>query len=156
YTSEAINVVLLPDGPTALPLEILSQLGHIPQLGTCQPLGAPACFNRLIAYDDAEIAIFLESGSIVTAGWLERLLEALRSDAGYGLAGPSTNLAWNEQHLQDAPSAEAEDQEVEAYATQVAHRYHDTCRSLEPLHSLNDFCYTVKREVITAIGWADE
>src|SRR5262249_41297569 len=111
YTSEAINVVLLPDGPTALPLEILSQLGHIPQLGTCQPLGAPACFNRLIAYDDAEIAIFLESGSIVTAGWLERLLEALRSDAGYGLAGPSTNLAWNEQHLQDAPSAEAEDQE---------------------------------------------
>ena len=40
--------------------------------------------------------VLLESGSLVSPGWLEALA-ALDTDPVNGLAGPSTNLAWNEQ-----------------------------------------------------------
>jgi hypothetical protein len=45
----------------------------------------------------ADIVVLLESGSLVGPGWLDRLLAALDADPRPGLAGPSTNLAWNEQ-----------------------------------------------------------
>ena len=31
----------------------------------------------------------------------------------------------------------------------------DRCMTLEPLHSLSDFCYVVRNEVVAAIGAAD-
>ena len=156
HTPAPHALVLLPDGPDPTTAAALSQHHGVPQLATDQALGAPACFNRLIAYDQAKVVIFLESGVIVTPGWLERLVEALDAEPCHGLAGPSTNMAWNEQRLPGAPDAEAVADVIEAYATQVAHRYHGAYRSLEPLYSLGDFCYAVKREVIEAIGGSDE
>ena len=156
HTLAPYKLVLLPDGPDHATMAALSQHHDVPQLGTDQALGAPACFNRLIAYDQAEVVVFLESGVIVTPGWLEHLVEALNADPCHGLAGPSTNMSWNEQRLPDAPDATAALDAIEAYAIQVAHSHHGRYRSLEPLYSLNDFCYAVQREVIEAIGGSDE
>lgn len=156
HTPEPFDLILLPDGPDTATADALTQLKEHPQLATDQALGASACFNRLISYDQADVVVFLESGSIVTPGWLERLLEALYAGPSHGLAGPSTNRAWNEQRLSDALSAEAPAQVVETYAARVAKRYQGVYRTLEPLYSLADFCYVVKREVIEAIGAADE
>ena len=156
HTLAPYNLVLLPDGPDRATMAALSPRHDVPQLGTERALGAPACFNRLITYDQAEVVVFLESGVIVTPGWLEYLVEALHADPGHGLAGPSTNMAWNEQRLPDAPDATAAPGAIEAYAIQAAHSYRGRYRSLEPLYSLNDFCYAVKREVIEAIGSSDE
>lgn len=155
-TPEPFDLILLPDGPDPATASALARLQDLPQLTTDRVLGAPACFNRLISYNRADIVVFLESGSIVTPGWLGRLLDALNADPNYGLVGPSTNRAWNVQRLCDAPEAEAPIQTVEAYATQVAQHYQGVYRTLEPLHSLSDFCYVVKREVLEDIGGADD
>lgn len=114
--------------------------------------GAPAAFNELARRTSAPVLVFLESGVLVSPGWLERLLDALDADPRRGLAGPSTNRAWNEQCV--APAAGEE--ELEENAAAVAARFGDTARTLAPLYSLGDFCLAVRREVLDATGGADE
>ena len=97
HTPEEHAVLLLPDGPDAETRAVLDELGDVPRLDGDRPLGPPACFNRLVSADDAAVYVLLESGSTVGPEWLGRLLAALAADPRHGLAGPSTNRAWNEQ-----------------------------------------------------------
>src|SRR5262245_49640269 len=126
------------------------------QIPTVRTTGRAGVFNQLISFDNAEIVLFLEAGTIMAAGALERIEAALRGHTEVGLAGPSTNRAWNEQCLQNAPGSQACPEEINRFAEARAGDAGDTCSLLEPLHSLGDFCYAVKRAVIDAVGAADE
>ena len=55
---------------------------------TDAPAGAAACLNRLAEETSADTLMLLESGAIVSPGWLERLLAALAADPRHGLASP--------------------------------------------------------------------
>jgi glycosyltransferase involved in cell wall biosynthesis len=147
-----LHVVLLPDGPDAETRAALDRLGDVQRLGTARPRGTAACFNRLASRTDADVLVLLESGALVGPGWLERLLAALTADPATGLAGPSTNRSWNEQGV--FPHADAASV-VEA-AEAVGARFGSLTRPLTPLHSLADFCYAIRRDVIEAVGAADE
>src|ERR1051326_7908904 len=116
------------------------------------PNGA-ACFNRLMRTTSTPVVVLLESGALVAPGWLESLLDAL-GQSGAGLAGPSTNRAWNEQAA-FAGAGESQSELLRA-ATEANRRFGSSRRTLAPLFSLGDFCYAVKREVFDAIGDADE
>ena len=128
---------------TAIPHEILL-LGNGP---------AAACFNQLASHDDAPVVVFLEAGVIVGPEWLDRLLAGLAADPRNGLAGPSTNNAWNEQR---AFTGGGTLDDVARVAATAASRFGNETRRLAPLYSLADFCIAVRREVIDAIGAADE
>ena len=78
-------------------------------------------------------------------------MEAL-AQPGRGLAGPSTNRSWNEQEVFSGARAS----DVARTAALARQRFGSAARSLEPLHSLADFCLAVSRQVIEAIGGADE
>jgi glycosyltransferase involved in cell wall biosynthesis len=153
-TNVPFSLLLLPDGPDAEMTAALVALADIPQFATEYARGGAACFNRLVANTESEIVILLESGARVAPGWLEHLLHALETDCTYGLAGPSTNLSWNEQGA--FPGAGGSDEEIRCTALEAARRFRSARRTLEPLYSLADFCYLVRREVFTAVGEADE
>ncbi|MCI0393431.1 MAG: glycosyltransferase [Chloroflexi bacterium] len=153
-TAPTVQLILLPDGPGPGMKQALRGLGDILQFATEEPLGPPACFNRLAANSDATIVVLLESGVCVAPYWLDRLLAALDADSKNGLAGPSTNRAWNEQGV--FPNAGGTVTEIARTGQEAAQRFGTQYRTLEPLYSLADFCYAVKREVIEAIGRADE
>ena len=154
HTSGDVTTVLLPDGPDPATAAALTELNGLPQFGTAEPLGAPACFNRLVTATDAQVHVLLESGARVGPGWLDHLLEALAADPRHGLAGPSTNASWNEQ--QAFPRAGTSPAEVARTAIEAALRFGRSWRTLEPLYSLGDFCYAVRREVVETVGPADE
>ena len=154
HTRQPVVTMLLPDGPDREMAQALSTLTHLPQLATPDPQGPAACFNRLAASGDGQILVLLESGSVVGPGWLDHLLAALAVDPSNGLAGPSTNRSWNEQGV--FPKVGGSPVEVEQTATLAERRFAGAWRTLEPLYSLADFCYAVKREVVEAIGAADE
>ena len=154
HTEQPVQVLLLPDGPDRDVQQILRSLHHLPQLATSEPRGVAACFNRLVSTASADVFILLESGSLVGPGWLDYLLAALDSDPRHGLAGPSTNHAWNEQGI--FPHAGDKPEMIAYMAREAAQRFGPAWRVLEPLHSLSDFCYAVRREVVDAIGAADE
>src|SRR6185369_5962015 len=89
---------LLPDGPDQATARLLDgELRGLARAGSEAPRGAAAAFNRLTRATAAEVMVFLESGARVAPGWLEALLGALAEDPTVGLAGPSTDSAWNQQ-----------------------------------------------------------
>src|SRR5262245_56103496 len=147
-TALPFDLVLLPDGPDAPTRAALSTRRDFHQLGTDEPRGPPACFNRLVAASQADVYVLLESGSLVAPGWLEYLLAALDADPRNGLAGPSTNAAWNEQGA--FPRCTGTSADIARTAREAARRFRTTARTLEPLYSLSDFCYVVRREVVQA------
>lgn len=149
-----VEVLLLADGPDGQTRRALADLRRLRQSPTSRALGAPACFNRLASETDAEVVILLESGAVPGPGAIDRLAEALEREPRAGLAGPSTNNAWNEQ---GAFSGAAGDRGgIERTARDAARRYRRRTQSLAPLYSLADFCLAVRREVIDAVGGADE
>ena len=156
HTDPGVQLVLLPDGPdqpTAAALTDDAELAAIEQWATPEPRGMAACFNRLASRSTAGVVVLLESGALVGPRWLELLLAALDRD-GCGLAGPSTNLSWNEQEIQRYGRSDAE--AIRRDAAQAVRRFGTAARTLDPLYSLADFCYAVRREVIDAIGPAEE
>ncbi len=153
-TPSQVEILLLPDGPDAATIAALDELKDFPQSATTEARGAPACFNRLVTSSDANVLVLLESGARVGPGWLSHLLAALDEDERNGLAGPTTNLSWNEQGVY--PHAGSATEEIARTARETVARFGDETRTLEPLYSLADFCYAVRREVIEAIGGADE
>src|SRR5215213_9954665 len=122
--------------------------------GTPDARGAAACFNRLASTTDADVLVLIESGIQVAPGSLARLLAALAADPRNGIAGPSTNNSWNEQGA--FPRCSGNIAQIIATSNEAAQRFGTELRTLEPLHSLSDFCYAVRREVIDAVGAADE
>lgn len=157
-TTRPVEVLLLVDGPDDTLQATLPQFAGVAQSSTPKPLGAPTCFNRLAAFNEADVLIFLESGALVGPDWLTHLLAALEADPAHGLAGPSTNRSWNEQAIKLGGITPGRDRlpDVAQVAAEAAHRFSGQWRTLAPLHSLADFCYAVRREVVAAIGAADE
>jgi glycosyltransferase involved in cell wall biosynthesis len=156
YTGPGVRLVLLPDGPdepTAAALGGDPGLAAIEQWATPEPRGMAACFNRLASRSPAGVVVLLESGALVGPRWLDLLLAALDRE-GCGLAGPSTNVSWNEQGIQ--PRAHGDDAAVAREAADALRRFGAAARTLDPLYSLADFCYAVRREVIDTIGLTEE
>jgi len=144
---------LLPDGPDAPTSAALARYGGVTSLPLNAPAGAAAAFNQLAADPAADVIVFLESGCQVAPGWLPPLLAALE-DPTIGLAGPSTNACWNEQGA--FPQCTRSPAAIASVAEEAARRFGNERRTLEPLYSLADFCYAVRRDVIEQIGPADE
>jgi glycosyltransferase involved in cell wall biosynthesis len=153
-TAHDFQLLLLPDGPDSATSAALSRMSDTPQAATARPTGAAACFNRLANYNKADVVVLLESGCVVGPNWLSHLLAALDADARNGLAGPSTNRSWNEQNIRPRGGDSA--REVARVAREAEMSFAGETRTLEPLYSLADFCYAVRREVIEAVGGADE
>jgi glycosyltransferase involved in cell wall biosynthesis len=148
------ELLLLPDGPDADTRAALARMRRLPQSGTAQASGPPACFNRLASASDADVVVQIESGAVPGRGAIDRLVDALEHEPGAGLAGPSTNSAWNEQCV--FPGAAGDAAAVAHTAREAVRRFPRATQALGPLHNLADFCFAVRREVIEAIGGADE
>ena len=100
--------------------------------------------------------MLLESGAIVTPGWLGKLLAPL-NDPMVAISGPSTNSSWNEQNvLTGSEGIGWTVQQINDYAAKVTRQYSNQWRSLDTLHSLGDFCYLFKRSVAEQLGGFDE
>lgn len=147
------RILLLPDGPDPATRAALAAI-DMPQDGTVAAAGPPACFNRLARRDRADVVVLLESGCTVGSGWLDALLAAFRSRPKVGLAGPSTNRAWNQQAA--FPGRGGTPTEVAATSEEARRRFGSRVRSVAPLLGLGDFCLAVSRPVLDAVGAADE
>lgn len=153
-TSLRFKLLLLGDGPDPASIRALREFAAIEQSSTADARGAAACFNRLIHHQPADVFVLLESGCQLSPDCLEKLVSALQRSPKHGLAGPSTNRAWNQQGVfRDASGSE---EDVANTAVLAARRFGNCCRTLEPLYSLGDFCYAVRRQVVEKVGDADE
>src|SRR6266852_3436172 len=156
HTPEPYEVVVLAEETPQQYVPAHSGNTTYRQIMVPVPFSTPSALNRLLIACTTPFILLLESGAIVTAGWLTRLLAPL-SDPLVGLSGPSTNISWNEQQVvQGNRSIGWSGPQIDAYAANAAVRYSNQSRPLDVLHSLGDFCYLFKRSVALQLGGFDE
>jgi squalene synthase HpnC len=93
--------------------------------------------------------VLLNNDTIVTAGWLGRLLRHLR-DPSVGMVGPVTNFSGNESCI---PVTYRNLEELEAFAAERGHRHQGRAFDIEMLAF---FCAALRRSTLEAVGPLDE
>jgi GT2 family glycosyltransferase len=148
------EVIVVDNGSDAETVNFLRSASHAePRLKVLfnnQNLGFARANNiGLQAAGDFDYAIFLNNDTLVTPGWLEKLIAHL-DDPAIGLVGPVTNWAGNEARIETDYTSPAEiDAFVERYTRRRAGRIFD-------ISMLALYCAAIRKPVLDQIGPLDE
>lgn len=153
-TPRDFELMILVDGTNLEKERMMRQYSDLHLVLVPEAVGRAACFNMLTQGIDAAVYVFLESGVVAAPGWLDIMLEKLEADPTHGIVGPSTNLCWNEQGR--GANCDGSIVGLQNGARQTRTLFGEQVQTLEPLYSLAEFCYVVKKEVVEALGAADE
>jgi len=105
--------------------------------------------NRALAVASGEYIVFLNNDTVVTRGWLSRLIHHL-DDARVGMVGPVTNWSGNESKIDVDYDGM---QEMEAFATAYTQAHEGVTFDIDVLAF---FCTAMRRSVMDEVGPLDE
>jgi GT2 family glycosyltransferase/glycosyltransferase involved in cell wall biosynthesis len=124
-----------------------------------EPHGYTIAANLGLRAATGDYVILLNSDTVVTLGWIDRIVRCGESDPGIGILGPLSNAAshqsipdlradgaWATNPLPGFTSPDG----VAALLARVSPRRYPR------LPFINGFCYAIKRVVIDTIGYLDE
>jgi len=147
-----------PDTAAYLRDFMVGQPGVLVRHETAQ--GYTLAANAGMRLSGADFVVLLNSDTIVTYLWLDRLIECARSDPRIGLVGPLSNTAsWQSvPRLFDAAGDWAENRlekggSPDDVATLIAGA---SLRVYPRVGFLNGFCLLIRRQLVEAIGLFDE
>ncbi len=162
HTTAPYGLILVDDGSAAATRDYLAAFSAQHEavlLRNEQALGYTFAANQGLRHTTADYVILLNSDTIVTPEWLDRLIACAASSAQIGLAGPLSNAAtwqsipevqangnWALNVLPEGLSAAEMGELVARYAAAV----------YPSMPFLNGFCLLIRRQVIEQIGYFDE
>ncbi len=114
-------------------------------------LGFPKAVNQGIVQSKGDYVLILNNDTVVTAGWLERMIEVAESDPKIGIVGPISNEVSGLQKDNDAKYETIE--EMHKYAAEISIKNKGEVFNFPRVAFL---CTLIKREVINEIGGLDE
>ena len=94
--------------------------------------------------------LLLNNDVVVTTGWLDRMLRALRGDSRVGLVGPTSNFVSGPQQIEAGYESLTD---LDGFAWDRGKLQNGL---LIEVNRLVGFCLLIRREVIEAIGPLDE
>jgi GT2 family glycosyltransferase len=106
--------------------------------------------NQAVREATGEYLVFLNNDTVVTQGWIERLLAQFQSDPAIGLVGPVTNATGNEALI---PVSYTTPAEMEAFAHDCAITM--SMRSFD-IRMLAFYCVMTRRDQYENMGGLDE
>ena len=123
------------------------------------PHGYTLAANLGMRAATADYVAVLNSDTLVTHGWLERIVACGESSERIGILGPLSNAASHQSLPQLREGTEWATNPLPAFATEdglakLLERVSPRTRPRLPF--VNGFCYVVKRQVFEAIGYFDE
>ena len=162
FSDHPYSLILVDDGSDAPTKDFLTRFA---EQNDCDLLrnevarGYTLAANQGLRRSSADFVILLNSDTIVSRGWLNRLIACAESNPKIGLVGPLSNAAswqsipeiidfgdWAENPLPLNIS-------IADMADWVAEK---SWRLYPPMTFLNGFCMLIRREVIDEIGYFDE
>lgn len=150
YTDLPYELILIDNASTDGTREYLRSLGNVTLIENEENRGFPAAANQGIRAAKGEQILLLNNDTVVTTGWLERLVDVLRSDPKIGLVGPCSNSVSGSQQV---PVTYHDLSCLDGFAWGWA-RIH---RGLvEETDRLVGFCLLIRRELIETVGLLDE
>ena len=155
-TDEPYELVLVDNGSTDGTPDYLKALAasaeRVSVVLNAENRGFPAGCNQGLTVARGEQVLLLNNDTVVTTGWLSRLLHALHSDPKVGLAGPCSNRVSGEQHV-PVTYSEGDLNGLDGFAWEWGRRHDGVA---EETDRLVGFCLLIARAVIDAIGLLDE
>ena len=148
FTHEPYELIFVDNNSTDDTLLYLQEL-NITVLYNTENRGFPAAVNQGIEVAQGKQILLLNNDTIVTTGWLRRMLNRLYSDQDIGLVGPHSNNTGGDQRI----TVDYHLSELEDFAQSIS--YHNREQQIN-IHQLMGFCLLIKREVIEQIGLFDE
>ena len=163
-TGRRFRLIVVNDGSDAATTRFLRAFAERNPAATVieraePPHGYTIAANRGLEISRSDYAILLNSDTVVSPGWLGRLVTHGEADETIGVLGPLSNAAshqsvpeirhgaaWAVNSLPDWLTVDAMGLLAERGAPRTATR----------LPFLNGFCYAIKRRVIDAVGVLDE
>ncbi|AUI69528.1 glycosyltransferase [Beggiatoa leptomitoformis] len=162
YSTAPYHLILVDDGSATETHDYLADYAKgemATLLRNEQARGYTCAANQGLHASQNPYSLLLNSDTIVSAHWLERLVACANSAPEIGLVGPLSNTAsW-----QSIPAIESKGDWAEnplptdMSVPQFANRVAALSNRLYPrIPFLNGFCLLIKRAVITQIGYFDE
>ena len=163
HTLPPYHLILVDDGSDPLTRDFLIHFTRtnpgVTRLRNETPQGYTRAANQGLAQTTADYIVLLNSDTLVTPGWLDRLVACAESDSHIGLVGPLSNTAsWQsipevDQAGDWAVNLLPRGVTVEEMARLVAHY---SARLYPSMPFLNGFCLMIKRPVLDQLGLFDE
>ncbi|MFZ5906223.1 MAG: glycosyltransferase [Nitrospirota bacterium] len=155
HTPEPHEIIVVDNGSTDETAENLPLFAaknpNLTIIRNTTNLGFAAGNNQGIAVARGEFIVLLNNDTIVTAGWLGRMLDVFRRHPETGVVGPMSNYVSGPQlieHLQHNSIAE-----IDSFAE---HWSREHAGQSFPLYRVVGFCLLTARRVIEQIGGLDE
>ena len=158
WNRTAFEIVVVDDASTDLELKahlvLLAETGRVTLLTNPENLGFTRSVNRGMKLHRERDVVLLNSDTLVSGDWIDRLQRAALSDPMVGTANPLTNAS----HIGSYPfralvgdvAFEISDEEVDALAARANQgRY-------VAVHLTVGFCMYIRRAVLDAVGYFDD
>jgi GT2 family glycosyltransferase len=164
HTGLPYSLIVVDDGSNEETARFLAQFadshGALP-IRNEQAHGYTKAANQGLRYSEGEYVVLLNSDTVVTSDWLDRMIACAESDPRIGMVGPLSNTAswqsipeiinqagddWAENRLPDGMTADQMGRLVAQYSGRLYPR----------IPFLNGFCLMIKRNLIKEIGYFDE
>ncbi len=162
YTAPPYSLILVDDGsdtPTKSYLEDFAISYGVHLIRNDAARGYTFASNQGMRFSTADYVVLLNSDTIVTPEWIDRMVECAESDARTGIVGPLSNTAsWQsvpdiETNGDWAQNTLPNDMTVDTMGRMIA-KY--SARLYPDIPFLNGFCLMIKRSLINEIGYFDE
>jgi FkbM family methyltransferase len=150
-TDEPYEVIVVDNASTDGTPDYLGSLSGITLIRNQTNRGFPAAANQGMQAARGRQVLLLNNDTVVTTGWLRRMLDALHSDPAVGLVGPCSNRVSGEQQVRSDYDEDLVG--LDGFAWEWG-KTHNRCRA--ETDRLVGFCLLVRREVIDRIGFLDE
>jgi len=162
HTTPPYSLILVDDGSESETRDYLSEFANAQGallLRNEEAKGYTRAANQGLRRSSAHYVVLLNSDTVVTPEWLDRLIACAEADPRIGLVGPLSNTAsWQsipEIELQgDWPANPLPAGMTIEEMGQLVARY--SARLYPPIPFLNGFCLLIRRQVIEEIGYFDE
>jgi GT2 family glycosyltransferase/tetratricopeptide (TPR) repeat protein/2-polyprenyl-3-methyl-5-hydroxy-6-metoxy-1,4-benzoquinol methylase len=149
-TQEPHELIFVDNASTDGTLDYLRSFPGARVIANTENRGFPAAVNQGIQIARGSQVLLLNNDTVVTTGWLGRMLQAFHRDPKIGLVGPCSNCVSGEQQV--SVSYDSLD-ELDGFAWDWS-RGRD--QIIEDTDRLVGFCFLIRREVIEQIGLLDE
>lgn len=155
YTPQPYELILVDNGSTdgtiAYFRKFMNSHNNVRVIANKENLGFAAGNNQGLAFANGTYVLLLNNDTVVTEGWLARMLSVFERYLEVGIVGPVSNYVTGPQQVDRASYQSLE--EMHHFAKQWSAEH--VGQTME-VRRLVGFCLLCKREVIDRIGGLDE
>lgn len=162
YSGSQYSLIIVDDGSAEDTRDFLADFARnnkVKFIHNEQALGYTFAANIGLRNSSSDYAVLLNSDTIVTHGWLDKMVCCGESDSKIGLVGPLSNTAsWQSvpkisENGDWAENILPENIDLEQLAKLISQ---DSEKMYPKIPLLNGFCLMIKRAVIDDLGYFDE